>query len=164
MIFCAGHTLLSDGSVFTAGGHVDADVGIARMYRFSTSNDQFSDQGKMQKKVNNAMVDYPRWYPTCLVLPDRRVMTFAGTDVVNGNPVLQATPTLWMNGFPGGTAYQATSLPDLNSFGYYPFLFVDPTDGNVFFTPNAVPCRKPIPWGRHELGHAWSQPASGFDP
>lgn len=121
-IFCAGHTFLRDGTVFMAGGHNGRDAdGLPDVYLYG--NDRFRRQEDMTAGA--------RWYPTTIALPDGSVFIGSGTDdpgqTIN-------TPTLWTNQTDAGARdYQAT-LTEKSLYVFYPFLFIDPLDGNLFYS------------------------------
>src|SRR5688572_23816130 len=62
-LFCAGHGLLPDGTVFVVGGHVAAHVGITNATMFDPSSQTWTSAEPMA---------YARWYPTVTTLPDGR--------------------------------------------------------------------------------------------
>jgi hypothetical protein len=79
-IFCAGHTFLPDGRLLTAGGTYKYDgsflgvpippfCGLKHSYIFDPNNLKWT-------RVND--LSYGRWYPTCILLSDGRVLTMAG--------------------------------------------------------------------------------------
>lgn len=69
-IFCVGQTHLSDGSVFSSGGHLADHWGLADTLRF----DAFSERWERLRSMA-----YPRWYPTVVVTADGRVGSFGGS-------------------------------------------------------------------------------------
>jgi galactose oxidase len=123
MLFCAGHTLLPDGRLMTAGGHFMDDAGVKATYFFS-------QDGSAQKGPDMA---FGRWYPTLTVLGDGRVLTMAGR---NETGTTITIPELWEGNqwvqLPGGSSVQ---LP------YYPRNFVDPTGRGVFMAGERVMSR-----------------------
>jgi hypothetical protein len=70
-LFCSGHTLLPDGRVLAAGGHVNAYVGIPDTTIFDPATETWSAAADMAQ---------PRWYPTTTSLPDGRVLVISGAD------------------------------------------------------------------------------------
>jgi hypothetical protein len=128
-LFCAGHTFLEDGRLFLAGGHkLENGYGDDRVNVFD-----FKNPGNVWVTSENVMTQY-RWYPSATHLPDRRVLITTGI----GGPthVPSYFPDLWVVDVP----WKKTELQDYNSAlpefqaidAYYPFLFIDPKDGNVF--------------------------------
>jgi hypothetical protein len=79
-IFCAGHTFLPDGKLLVAGGtfKYDGSVlnpkippfwGLEQTYLF----DPLTLRWERVQNMKNG-----RWYPTCIMIPDGRVVTMAG--------------------------------------------------------------------------------------
>ena len=79
-LFCCGHAFLPDGRLIVAGGTSKYDdkifgfpippfSGLDHSYTF----DPVSSRWKKASTMKNA-----RWYPTCISLPDGRVMVMAG--------------------------------------------------------------------------------------
>lgn len=77
-IFCSGHAFLPDGRLFIAGGTYKYDgvggllppfSGLEHTYIFDPSDLSWN---RMENMKNG------RWYPTCVMLADGRVATFAG--------------------------------------------------------------------------------------
>jgi hypothetical protein len=68
-IFCAGHTLLPDGRVFVAGGHIGVHVGTDTGRIFDAGSGTWSATPPMTQS---------RWYPTLTTLADGRVLTLSG--------------------------------------------------------------------------------------
>lgn len=72
-IFCAGMTVLADGRVLTAGGHLYQGVfgnGIANTTIFDPASNAWTE---------GPIMSQARWYPTTIELGDGTVMIFAGT-------------------------------------------------------------------------------------
>jgi len=123
MLFCAGHTLLPDGRLMSAGGHHHDDAGIKATYFFSPD-------GSAQKGPDMA---FGRWYPTLTVLWDGRVLTMAGR---NETETVITIPEIfegnqWVQ-LPGGSS---VALP------YYPRNFVDPQGRGVFMAGERIMSR-----------------------
>src|ERR1051325_12062268 len=82
-LFCNGATHLSNGNIFMCGGtkQYDTDVNNCNgkwhggnfAYEFNTSSSSLSQQGIQQMAQG-------RWYPTCVTLPDGRVLIVGGQD------------------------------------------------------------------------------------
>ena len=79
-IFCAGHAFLPNGQLLIAGGtyRYDGSIfgipippfsGLDHSYIFDPIELAWS-------RVDN--MSYGRWYPTCILLPDGRILTMAG--------------------------------------------------------------------------------------
>ena len=80
-IFCAGTSVLSDGRVFIAGGHLYEGVfgnGVTNTTIFDPASNAWTEGPTMSQA---------RWYPTTAELGDGSVMIFAGTTT----PKVQAT-------------------------------------------------------------------------
>ncbi len=119
-LFCSGHTLLSDGRVFVAGGVSKRDgegVPLASVYDPAT-NMWTQQQGDMSGG---------RWYPTAVMLPDGGVLVSFGGDE-NGNP--NNTQQIWRDGHfvPTVNFVFPMDVPP-----YYPRMHVVP-DGRVLMT------------------------------
>jgi Domain of unknown function (DUF1929)/Bacterial Ig-like domain (group 1)/Carboxypeptidase regulatory-like domain len=119
MLFCAGHTLMPDGTLMSAGGHTLDDAGIA-VTRF------FDGNGVASKGPNMA---FGRWYPTLTILADGRVLTMAGR---RENGAVVRIPEIWEGG-------QWVQLPGASTIEipYYPRNFVAP-DGRIFYAGERI--------------------------
>jgi hypothetical protein len=76
-IFCAGTTVMPDGRVFIAGGHLYQGVfgnGVANTTIFDPASGAFTEGPAMSQA---------RWYPTTAELGDGTVLIFAGTTTPN---------------------------------------------------------------------------------
>ncbi len=127
-IWCAGQTILADGRVFIAGGHLkypdpnntDGTGGYAgtlTTYTFNPLTESFTQQPGM---VNG------RWYPTTTQLADNRVVITSGYDE-SGREALNTsvevfTPSASMDGV--GTI---TAVTTRDQYGYYPLQFLLPS-------------------------------------
>jgi hypothetical protein len=72
-IFCSGTSVLPDGRVFVAGGHLYQGVfgnGVANTTIFDPAANSWTE---------GPMMSQPRWYPTTAQLGDGSVMIFGGT-------------------------------------------------------------------------------------
>jgi len=74
-IFCGGTTVLSDGRVFVAGGHIyqgtlDPTQGVRNTTVFDPASNSWTE---------GPVMDVPRWYPTTMQLGDNTVRIFGGT-------------------------------------------------------------------------------------
>jgi hypothetical protein len=107
-LFCAGHTLLSDGRVLFAGGHISNNHGLPNITIFSPSGNAFSSDAPMARG---------RWYPTTTTMGNGDVVITAGRDEAG---VVVTTPELWSN----GTIRQLTGAQQ--SLPYYPRAFLAP--------------------------------------
>ena len=79
-IFCAGHTFLADGKLLVAGGtyKYDGSVLNGKIPPFSGLEHTyiFDPPTLRWERVQN--MKNGRWYPTCIMIPDGRVVTMAG--------------------------------------------------------------------------------------
>ena len=122
MLFCAGHTLMPDGTLMAAGGHTRDDAGIA-------VTNFFSENGALTEGPNMA---HGRWYPTLTTLPDGEILAMAGR---NETGAVVRIPEIWENGgweeLPGASA---ENIP------YYPRNFVAP-NGLIFYAGERIESR-----------------------
>jgi hypothetical protein len=78
-IFCSGTTVLSDGQVFIAGGHLYQGVfgnGVTNTTIFDPASSAFTEGPVMSEA---------RWYPTTMQLGDDTVVIFAGEQTPHVN-------------------------------------------------------------------------------
>ncbi|HEY9523064.1 MAG TPA: PKD domain-containing protein, partial [Thermopolyspora sp.] len=127
-LFCSGHTLLPDGRVLVAGGHISSDHGIPDISIFSPSTGSWTKSAPMRRG---------RWYPTNTVLANGSVLITAGRDQV-GDEV--AEPEVW----------SSSGIRQLNNASlvlpYYPRTFVAP-NGLVFYAGEQTTSRYLNPAG-----------------
>jgi hypothetical protein len=122
MLFCAGHSILPDGRLLVAGGHIQDDHGIA-------VTEIFSQDGIRQAGPSMA---HARWYPTLTTLPDGRLLAMGGRDENNN---LVTTPEV----FNGVQWVELTGVGTYN-IPYYPRNFVAP-DGRIFYAGERISSR-----------------------
>lgn len=72
-IFCAGHAALSNGDLMINGGHDVNGVGIKQSTIFRPNPPAGQSQWQTQGSMSQG-----RWYPTTVMLPDGKAMTFSG--------------------------------------------------------------------------------------
>jgi hypothetical protein len=141
MLFCAGHTLLPNGSLMVAGGHHMDDAGIKVTYFFS-------QDGGPTKGPDMA---HGRWYPTLTVLADGNVLSMAGR---NEAGAVVRTPELW-----NGTAWSQLTGAGTLEIPYYPRNFVAP-NGQIFYAGERVMSR----WFNVAGAGSWSNGPSHIWP
>jgi hypothetical protein len=115
-IFCSGHTLLPDGRLLVAGGHlVNNGDGIPQTNLFD-----YRDNSWTRAQDMNA----GRWYPSVITLGTGEALVASGS-IVDGT--FNETPQVW--GSQGTGWRDLTGAKDGRS--YYPWIFQAP-DGRVF--------------------------------
>jgi galactose oxidase len=120
-LFCAGHTLLPDGRVFLAGGHIKDNRGLPNITFFSGTNTWTS----------GAPMARGRWYPTTTTMGTGDVVITAGRDEAG---VVVTVPEVWSN----GSLRRLTGAPQ--SLPYYPRTFLAP-DGRLYAAGSTRPTR-----------------------
>ena len=124
-VFCSGHSLLPDGRLFVAGGHISNNVGLPSSTIYDPTNNVWIRQQNM---------NLGRWYPTDQVLPNGDVLVVSGdVDVSTGNNPL---PQVWQ-------AWTGTWRSLVNAqlqLGLYPTLSLAP-NGKVFVSGPSVTTR-----------------------
>lgn len=123
--FCSGHSFLSDGRLFVAGGH---DMELKSLHTFDPDTQTWTYVGSME---------HGRWYPTCTTMPDGRVLIISGTkgigleinplspvnntyqyyDTETGITPEQPIPKPFSDHFP----------PGFSTIDLYPFVYVLPS-------------------------------------
>jgi galactose oxidase len=116
-LFCAGHTLLSDGRVLLAGGHISDNHGLPNITYFS-GNGTWTSGAPMARG---------RWYPTTTTMGNGDVVITAGRDQAG---VVVTIPEVWSS----GSVRQLTGAPQ--SLPYYPRQFLAP-GGTVYVAGSA---------------------------
>ena len=137
-IWCAGHTILSDGRVYVAGGNLrypDGNAppgqgswqGTLTNYTFNPHQETWAKQPDMVRG---------RWYPTVTKLADNRVVITSGIDETGSNAINNVvevfTPDPNINGI---GRVNAVGLH--NSSGLYPLQFVLPSGQMLEAGPSA---------------------------
>ena len=143
MLFCAGHTLMANGTLMVSGGHKADDTGI-------NVTNLFNQDGVWQGP-NTPKMAHGRWYPTVTVLPDGSVLSMAGRDE-NANVV--TIPELW-----DGTQWTELTGASAVNIPYYPRNFVAP-DGRIFYAGERVMSR----WFSVTGSGSWSNGPSHIWP
>ncbi len=116
-VFCSGHTLLADGTLFVVGGHIAEDAGLPDLNLFNPVGNTWSRQPNMV---------VGRWYPTATVLANGDVLVLGGRDE---NKEYSLTPEIWSPAT-GWRQLTGTGVP--RPMPYYPRMFVAP-NGKTFF-------------------------------
>ncbi|HEY9229854.1 MAG TPA: LamG-like jellyroll fold domain-containing protein, partial [Gemmatimonadaceae bacterium] len=120
-VFCGGQTVLPDGRLLIAGGHVGAHVGLSLLSLF----DPLTRSWSLAPNMATA-----RWYPTVTTLPDGRALITAGETGCSGcNALLPEVYNPLTN--------QVSTLTGASAnFPYYPHTYVLP-DGRIFAAATA---------------------------
>jgi PKD repeat protein len=113
-LFCSGHTLLGDGRILTAGGHISDDHGLPDINLFSPGSQSWSSSAVMRRG---------RWYPTTTLLSTGEVVIMAGADEA---ATVVTQPEVWSSGSVRVLSGASLDLP------YYPRAFLAP-NGRVFY-------------------------------
>ncbi|HUR96268.1 MAG TPA: galactose oxidase-like domain-containing protein [Gemmatimonadales bacterium] len=114
-LFCSGHTLLSDGRVFLAGGHISDKHGLPNTTLFDPVMNKWSKSAAMARG---------RWYPTTTTLGNGDVLIVAGQDE---SAAMVPIPEVWSNGTLRRLTGASQTLP------YYPRAFLTPA-GTVYLS------------------------------
>jgi galactose oxidase len=118
-LFCAGQTMLPDGRVFFAGGHIDYDYGLPNTTLFNPADNTWTSSTLMARG---------RWYPTTTSLANGDVLILAGRDQAS---VEVGEPEIWSNGTIRRLTGASKTLP------YYPRVFLTPK-GTAFVAGHIV--------------------------
>jgi hypothetical protein len=114
MLFCSGHSFLSDGGLLVAGGHLSDHHGLPDANVFDAAARGWIAVAPMRRG---------RWYPTTTTLPNGEVLTLAGRDE---DGVEVEIPEVWT-----GSSWRALTSAN-RALPYYPRAFVAP-NGLVFY-------------------------------
>ncbi len=122
-LFCSGHVLLSDGRLFSAGGHIADGVGEAKAGIYDPGSNTWTRVTDMNAG---------RWYPTVTMLGNGDLLVEAGTidiptDVNKTAQVWQIASGTWRN--LTNAAAQHGIYPVWAN--YYPFMYLA-ANGKVF--------------------------------
>ena len=134
--FCGGHSFLSDGRLFSAGGQIPE---IKTLYTFDPDSQTWSYAGAME---------HGRWYPTCTTMPDGRILIISGTKGIGFeiNPLGPVNNTYqYYNPTTGLTQEQPIPKPFSSHFprGFttidlYPFVYVLPSGKVLIHSRNTT--------------------------
>lgn len=124
-LFCSGHSLLADGRLFVAGGHISDGHGQP----YAAIYDPFEDFWTAVPEMNAG-----RWYPSAATLADSTVVVLAGDDE---NGADNRLPQIFR---PASGDWRELATAEL-TLPYYPFLFQAP-DGAAFVAGPAAQARR----------------------
>ena len=119
-LFCAGHTLLSDGRVLVVGGHISDAHGLPNTTLFSPN--AWTSESPMARG---------RWYPTATTMGNGDVVITGGTDESAANVPI---PEVWSNGSLRQLTGASQNLP------WYPRAFLGP-NGSLYVAGPSVATR-----------------------
>jgi len=134
-IFCAGNTFMADGKVIYVGGEDSSPerntaatnpTGIRAVYIFDPGTATLSRADDLA---------YQRWYPTPVLLPDRRIIAFSGTQqpvpgmIPKGLAVAESTEAYWPGTTPNGNDSWTSFAARKSNISYYPFMHLLPGPG-----------------------------------
>lgn len=122
-LFCAGHTLLPDGRLLVAGGHIVDFVGLAKTSIYDPRTNSWARAPDMNAG---------RWYPTVTILANGDALVTSG----------QIDTTVGVNTLPQVWQAASNSWRDLTgaqlSQGLYPMMFVAPNGKVIDAGPTHV--------------------------
>jgi galactose oxidase len=113
-LFCSSHTLLADGRVFVAGGHISDSHGSPHAAIYDPAANSWT-------RIDDTLRG--RWYPTVTPLPDTGVLVSFGSD---SSGDLNDTQQVWKNN-------QWRTIVNFNAPPLYPRMHVL-GDGRVFMS------------------------------
>ncbi len=119
-LFCNGHSLLADGRVFMAGGHIQNGVGLPRASIYDPFNNAWSHLANMNAG---------RWYPTNTTLANGDVLVTSGS--IDNTVGVNRLPQVWQA---GSNTWRSLTNAQL-SLPLYPWMHVAP-NGRVFMSGN----------------------------
>ena len=135
-LFCSGASVMYNGSVLTTGG----DLTVNGQRNFANNHTTVFNPSTNTISSNTPM-QYPRWYPSLVALPDGRLAVFGGYQNVVpplDDPVISAvTPEVYdpatkaWTTLTGATSDAAFGGVDFEGNWYYPRSYVAP-GGNIF--------------------------------
>lgn len=141
-IFCSGHTFLSDGRLFVAGGHITDYDGLNQACTYDYASNKWSPL---------QLMNAGRWYPTLTALPNGSILATSGKYVPKGSKqdIVNNIPQIWNNG-------SWSSCAEFDVLQLYPYLHLI-SDGRIFMTgPQATSY-----YLDYRQGGNWTQLAQG---
>lgn len=127
-VFCTGHTLMQDGSLFVAGGHWETPSGLRTMAAYSPLDNFWT---------RLPIMTTPRWYPSCVTLDSGEILITGGT-YGTGNPQTliddNDLPQVWNP--TTGLFRDLTSA--LKKVRFYPYMFQHPAGGVFYAGPELL--------------------------
>ena len=118
-MFCAGHTSLADGRMFSAGGHEANEVGFPYASVFDPATNTWARLPDMAAG---------RWYPTTTVLANGDVLAISGLVYPDYTTGFNQLPEVWQR----STQTWRPLTGALRSIRLYPWMFLAP-NGNTFY-------------------------------
>ncbi|KAJ9606813.1 hypothetical protein H2200_008823 [Cladophialophora chaetospira] len=90
-IFCSGHCLQPDGSLFVVGGHIKDAQGARLTNVYKPGKDGGIWTAKELPSIG-------RWYPSAVTLPDSSVLAISGSSIADDYGSIDLNPQIWRNG------------------------------------------------------------------
>lgn len=112
-IFCSGHSILEDGRLFVAGGH----VGIYHGLDDACTYNPFGNPPTIPWWIQVADMNNFRWYPTCTTLSTGEVLVNSGTTI--DQSTFNEVPEAWQPSPPPGGSWRTLTQQRLP---LYPWL------------------------------------------
>ena len=123
-LFCSGHTFLSDGRLFVAGGHISDNHGAPHATIYDPTTNKWTLIEDMPRDPNIARKGAGRWYPTLITLPSGDVLVSSGS---NENGIRNVHQLVWNENNGWRTIVAHNDIP------LYPRMHVAP-NGKVFLS------------------------------
>ncbi|MDD7920664.1 galactose oxidase-like domain-containing protein [Actinomycetospora callitridis] len=109
-LFCSGHTLLADGRLLVAGGHIRDGDGLDQACLYDATGDSWTALPPLRSG---------RWYPSAITLADGRALVISGSHQDGPNQPVEPVPEIW-----DGTSWQPTR--DFIGLPLYPRIHLTP--------------------------------------
>lgn len=120
-IFCSGHSLMSDGRLFVAGGHIRDFAGALTAGIYDSVTNSWTALPDMNAG---------RWYPSSTALANGDTLVLAGTKLDYGD--INQLPQVWQINTGTWRNLSSATLGGYPAWAdYYPFAYVAP-NGKVF--------------------------------